>query len=166
MQTEIQENERKIQKLKEEILKKITDLLQDFKKGEIERSKNIQDSDTIDTKMKELKTDINKSTETSLSKSKEELLNKITTCLNDVKSLEKKIEGYASSKNSTDSKEVNEKLKQSKEEIQKNVEFLVSKCREELNVKVTLAETKTQKIKEDLLAKSAANTSETKALGN
>ena len=54
MQTEIQENERKIQKLKEEILKKITDLSQDLKKGEIERSKNIQDSDTIDTKMKEL----------------------------------------------------------------------------------------------------------------
>jgi hypothetical protein len=154
LQEEIQENNKKIQLLKEELLRKISDLTRETIAAE-----------KVDSKLKELKTEFSKSVELMVAKSKEELLGKITTYVNDIKNLEKKYDTISSSK-SVDSKDVFEKLKQSQEEMQKNFDLLVSKCREELNVKVTLAETKAQKIKEDLMTKTATNASDIKTLGS
>jgi len=151
------------------MLKKINDLSQQIKmlekKADAEKTKITQECNTIDLKLKEISTTVTKATENLIAKSKEECLNKISSCCNDVKNLEKKVDGNASHKSMADSNELNEKLKQAHEEMKKSVDFLVSKCKEEFNVKVTLAETKTQKIKEDLLAKTDSNTSETKSLG-
>jgi len=164
----VQENDTKIQKLKEEILKKVADVTEEFKnierKMDAEKSRNSQDSNiTIDSKLKEANTALTKTTEALIAKCKEEFLNKIASCTSDVKNLEKKVD--ASNKTGTNAKDIEEKLKQGNDEIKKTFDLLLSKCKEDLNVKVTLAETKTQKIKEDLLAKSATNTMETKSLG-
>jgi alanyl-tRNA synthetase len=169
LQRDIHENELKIQKTGEELTKKINDISKELqtveKKLDADKSRNTIDSNTVDVKLKEVKTDINKTTESLIAKSKEECLSKVSSCCNDFKTLEKKLDSLAPNKNAPDSKEINEKLKQAQEEMKKNVDLLLSKCKEELNVKVTLTETKVQKIKEDLLSKSTNNASETKSLG-
>jgi hypothetical protein len=165
----IKEHEQKIEKVTEDISKKFNDLFQKLltleKKVDAEKARSTQECGAIDVKLKEISSAITKTAEALIGKSKEECLNKITSCCNDIKTLEKKVECNTSSKGMSDTKEINEKLKQAQEEMKKSVDFLVSKCKEEFNVKVTLAETKTQKIKEDLLAKTDLNTRETKSLG-
>jgi len=111
------------------------------------------DSAEVDKKIKTAKDDLNSSVDVKIKTTKEDLLTKVTTTSNEVKALEKKVDANNQPKgNTVEPKDIDNKIKLAKDEINASCDTKVQKCKEELTTKITLTDTKIQKSKDELTA--------------
>jgi len=115
--------------------KKVVDL--DQRQSTLQKSVE-ENKDSLNKKIKE---------DTQL---KEELTKKIDSNTTNLNSLQTKVDASSKNTNLPDTKEIDKRIKQAKDELNTAIEASVKKCKDEINTKITLADTKNQKTKEDL----------------
>jgi len=157
----------KIQKTKDDVLSKVTTCSLEVKALEKKLDGNSKgiDSAEVDKKIKTAKDDLNSSVDVKIKTTKEELLTNVTTTSNEVKALEKKVDANNQPKgNTVEPKDIDNKIKLAKDEINASCDTKVQKCKEELTTKITLTDTKIQKSKDELTASITKCSGEQKTL--
>merc|ERR1712106_1231144 len=96
---------------------------------------------------------------------KEEIIAKVTINSNQIKAIEKKVDTNSSSKDKmVEPKDIDNKIKLVKDELNASCDTKVQKCKEELTTKINLTDTKAQKAKDDLAASITKSSTDQKAL--
>ena len=141
--------EMKLKTTEDEVNAKITAEIKSVEKKLEANSKGL-DSTEVDKRVKLAKEDVNSSIETKIKAAKEDFNTKVTTCTSEVKALEKRIE---SNTKGIDSGEVDKRVKDAKDELNKSIEAKNKATKDEVKA-----------AKEEFNTKVATCTSEVKAL--
>ena len=151
---DISESDTKTQKTKDELTSKLSACTTDIKALEkkIEASSKGIDSGEVDKRVKVVKDELTSAVDTKIKTAKDELTTKVTTCTNEVKALEKRIE---SNTKGIDSGEVDKRIKSAKDEMNKTIETKLKTSQDDFNTKVNncSSECKTIEKKVDALPK-------------